>query len=106
MKRARVLVGSVLVLTVALAACNGKVTPAECTQMLDKYLDMVIAGDPALADLSPEQALAAREMKKALRKGEPSYRRVAEQCESSVTKREHRCAMKAPTPETWQACID
>jgi hypothetical protein len=106
MKRARVLVGSVLLLASALAGCSGKATPAECAQMLDKYLDMVIASDPALADLSPEQARAAREMKKALRKGEPSYRRVAEQCESSVTKREHRCAVKAPSPETWQACID
>jgi hypothetical protein len=89
-----------------LFACNGKGTTEECTQALDKYLDMTIAGDASLADLSPEQARAAREMKKALRKNEPSYRRVTEQCESTVTKRELRCAMKAPTPETWQACFD
>ena len=74
--------------------------------MLDRYLDMVIGGAPALADLSPDEARAAREQLKAQRKGEPHYRRVAEQCESEVTKREHRCAMKAPNPETWQACIE
>lgn len=73
--------------------------------MLDRYLDMVVSA-PGLADMSPEDARAARERLKALRKSEPGYRRVAEQCESEVTKREHRCAMKAPNPETWQACID
>lgn len=87
-------------------ACFGKATKEDCAQALDRYLDMVIAGDPALADLTPEEARAAREMKKALRKNEPSYRRVAEQCESTISKREIRCALKAPTPETWQACFD
>ena len=74
--------------------------------MLDKYIDMTVAGEPTASDRSAAEALAAREMKKALRKGEPSYRRVQEQCEAEITKREYRCAMKAPTPETWQACID
>lgn len=88
------------------AACNGKASPEQCTEMLDRYLDMTIASDPTLADLPPLEARAAREMKKALRKAEPSYARVEGQCESSISKREYRCAMKAPTPETWQACID
>ena len=90
----------------ALSACNGKATRDQCTEMLDKYLDMTIAGDPSLADLPPAEASAAREMKRALRKAEPSYARVEKQCESEITKSEYRCAMKAPTPETWQACID
>jgi len=74
--------------------------------MLDKYLDLTIAGEPELADLPPEQAHAAREMKRALRKAEPSYARVESQCEAEIKKSEYRCAMKSPTPETWQACID
>lgn len=87
-------------------ACNGKATREQCTEMLDKYLDMTIAGEPGLADLPPAEARAAREMKRALRKSEPSYARVEGQCESEISKSEYRCAMKAPTPETWQACID
>jgi hypothetical protein len=86
--------------------CGGRATRAECTQMLDKYVDMVVQGDPELANLSPEAARAAREMKKAVRKGDPSFRRVEDQCEAEISKREFRCAMKSPTPETWQACID
>ncbi len=89
-----------------LGGCNGKATKEQCSEMLDRYLDMTIAGDPSLADLSPSEARAAREMKKALRKNEPSYARVAGQCETEITRNEYRCAMKAPNPETWQACID
>lgn len=95
-----------LSLAVLALACNGKATREQCDQMLDKYLDMTIAGEPGLADLAPVEARAAREIKKALRKSEPSYARVAGQCESEISKREYRCAMKAQTPETWEACID
>lgn len=93
-------------LALTLLACNRKAQRAECTEMLDHYLDMTIAAQPDLQDLPPEQARAAREMKRALRKAEPSYARVETQCETEITKSEYRCAMKAPTPETWQACID
>ena len=97
---------SLPVLSLAAFACNGKIARAECTDMLDRYIEMTLAGEPGFAELPPAEARAAREMKKALRKGEPSYKRVQEQCEAEISRREYRCAMKAPTPETWQACID
>ena len=96
----------VLLFGIGLVACNGRATKEQCNEMLDKYLDMTIAGEQGPTDLSPAEQRAAREMKKALRKTEPSYARVATQCETEITKAEYRCAMKAPTPETWQACID
>jgi hypothetical protein len=95
-----------LVAAVTPACDGGKATPAECKQMLDKYIDMTVAADPALAELSPREAAAAREMKTTLRKADAAYGRVEQQCEREVSQREYRCAMKAPTPETWQACID
>src|SRR4051812_21975192 len=66
----------VLLLGFGLLACNGKATKEQCSEMLDKYLDMTIAGEPGLSDLTPSEQRAAREMKKALRKNEPSYARV------------------------------
>lgn len=93
-------------LLLLVAACNGKATHEQCVAMLDKYVDMTMADDPALADLPAAEARAAREMKKALRKAEPAYARVESQCTLEISKREYRCAMKAPTPEAWQACID
>ncbi|MGC4079457.1 MAG: hypothetical protein QM702_20940 [Rubrivivax sp.] len=74
--------------------------------MIDKYVDLLVERDPELANLSPAEVHAAREMKKALRKSDPGYKRVQTQCETEISKSEYRCAMKAPTPETWQACID
>ncbi len=97
---------ALLSLPLVALACNGKATREQCTEMLDRYLDMVIAADPELSRLSAEEGRAAREMKKAVRKAEPSYRRVHDQCEGEISRREYRCAMKADTPETWQACID
>src|SRR5262249_36055542 len=95
-----------LVVCAGFFACNGRVTKPECSEMLDKYIDLVVASEPELTTLSPAEANAAREMKKALRKSDAAYRRVQDQCEREVSRKEYRCAMKAPTPETWQACID
>lgn len=95
-----------LMLLMLLMACNGKATREQCGEMLDKYIDMTMEAEPGLVDLPPAEARAAREMKKALRRAEPSYAHVERRCESEISKREYRCAMKAPTPETWQACID
>ena len=74
-------------------ACNSKISRGECTQMLDRYVDMTSAGPRSDSD-------------KALRKSDARYMRVEQQCEAEITRREYRCAMKAPSPETWQACID
>jgi len=106
-----------LVFSPLASGCQGgrKITRAACTEMLDRYIDMTVAGEPLPSgiddsrdplDPNSASARAAREMKKSQRKGSASYARVREQCEAEITQREYRCAMKAPTPETWQACID
>jgi hypothetical protein len=95
----------VVALPLALA-CNGRASQKDCIEMLDRYLDMTMAGDPSLEGLSDAEGKAARDMKVALRRGEPTYRRVQDQCEAEISKKEYRCAMKADTPEKWQACID
>lgn len=91
----------------ALSGCSrGRATRAECAEMLDKYLDMTIAGEVAPADLPPADAERERRVRKDLRKADPIYVKVQGQCEAEITKREYRCAMKTFTPEGWQACID
>lgn len=90
-----------------LASCRrGQPSPAECTEMLDRYLDMTIAADPTLASLPPSQAKVAREMKREVKKGDKSYRQVEEQCQREVSRSEYDCAMKAPSPNDWEACIE
>ncbi len=86
--------------------CNRKVGAQECKEMLEKYLDMVIGGDPELAKLTEEQRKAVREVKKAVRMGEPAFAQVSTKCETEVTRKEYDCAMHAPSPDAWQACIE
>ena len=74
--------------------------------MLDRYVFMTAGGESGFANLPAEQATTARLSELALRKTDTRYARVQQQCEAEITRREYRCAMKAPSPETWQACID
>ncbi len=88
------------------SGCHKKIAKADCTQMLDRYLDMVIAADPSTRNLPPAQATAVREMKRAVKKGERSYEQVEQQCETEVSRSEYDCAMKANIPDEWEACIE
>ena len=64
--------------------CRTKATPKECDEMLERYIDMVMWTDPELANLPEAQKSAAREMKKAIKKSEPGYRKVQEQDRKST----------------------
>ena len=86
--------------------CHGKITPDDCTRMLDRYVDMVLEADPSTKDLSPAEATAAREMKKAVKKAEPRYAKVEQQCRAEVSKGEYDCAMSAKSSDEWEACIE
>ena len=88
----------------SVAACRGKATREECTQMMDRYLDLEIAEDPTLAKLPPAQAAAVREMKRELKLGVKSYKKVHDRC-ADVTRNEARCALDAKTPAEWEECI-
>jgi hypothetical protein len=74
--------------------------------MLDRYLDMTIAQDPSVAQLPPAQNEIARAIKKETKRGDDSYKQVAAQCQREVSRGEYDCAMKAPSPNEWEACIE
>ncbi|WP_394826631.1 hypothetical protein [Pendulispora albinea] len=82
------------------------ITRAQCTEMLDRYIDMSIDLDPELGRLSPAQRDVAREMKRAIRKTEKDFAQVEDQCEAKVRHHEYDCAMHAKTPNDWEACLD
>jgi hypothetical protein len=74
--------------------------------MLDHYIDMIALADPATQNLPPDQAAAAREMKRTLKKAEARYTHAQAQCESDVSRKEYECAMAAKNPDEWEACIE
>jgi hypothetical protein len=93
--------------TFACLAC-GRARPSatECGEMLDRYLDMTIAQDPSVAQLPPAQNEIARAIRKETKRGDDSYKQVAAQCQREVSRGEYDCAMKAPSPNEWEACIE
>jgi hypothetical protein len=67
-------------------------------------LDLVVAEDPDLAKLPPAQAATVREMKRELKLGVKSYKKVHDRC-AEVTKKQADCAIGATSPTEWEECI-
>jgi hypothetical protein len=105
-QRARAALAIGFVGALATTGCGGKASKQDCEQMLDKYLDMVMAEEPDADKLPADQKKAVRDMKRAVRKAEPSYQKVFSQCEAEITKKEYRCAMAAGNANVWESCID
>jgi hypothetical protein len=94
-----------LAFALALVACRGKATREMCGKMMDHYLDLVVSAEPDAAKMTPKQLAAVREMKRELKLGEKSYKKVHDRCEAEVTKSEYACALDAKTPVEWEGCI-
>jgi hypothetical protein len=92
-------------LTITIACRSPKLTAGECSQMLDRYIEMSLHDDPSLTTLPPTQAAVARDAKKEQKKRDPSYRLKEHQCADEVRKNEFDCAMAAHNPNEWEACI-
>lgn len=88
------------------AGCSRRATRTECAAMLDRYIEMEAGRTDDVTRAPERQRAAVIETKKVQKKGEYSYKKALAQCETEVRSSELDCAMKAPSPESWQACID
>ena len=86
--------------------CSRPATREDCHEILERYIDLSLETDPELQKLPPPQARAVRDMKRAVKLGEESYRKVELRCESEVSSKQVRCAKGAKSADEWQACID
>lgn len=84
--------------------CHAKATREECTQAMDRYIDLVIAEDPSIAKLPAPQASAVREMKRELKLGVASYKKVHDRC-AEVARGDVRCAIASSKSDEWEECI-
>jgi hypothetical protein len=96
----------VFVALAALAGCRGKATREDCAKMMDRYVDLAIAEEPALAKLTPSELATAREMKRELKLGVKSYKKVHDRCEREITRAEVSCALGAGSSKEWETCIE
>jgi hypothetical protein len=74
--------------------------------MLDRYVDMTIDGDRDLSRAPENVRPALRDSKKEEKRGSEPYKTSLERCKREITRGEFDCAMKAPSANEWEACID
>jgi hypothetical protein len=88
------------------SGCSKKPTPDECEALLDRYLDLSMTPDPELSRMPPQQVESVVSTKKAERKSNRAYQQARTRCQAEVSRDELECAMKAPTANDWEACVN
>ena len=96
----------VAALAILVAGCSKKPSSTECEAMLDRYLDLSMTPNPALSRMPPQQVESVISAQKTERKGDSAYLQARARCEAELSRSEMECAMKAPTANDWEACID
>ncbi len=93
-----------ILMLLPLAAC-ARPSHAECTSVIDRYVDMRAGEAPELL-LVPEATRAAvRDAQAASKRREPVYFARIEQCQREVSRSALACGMAAPGPNEWEACF-
>jgi hypothetical protein len=85
-------------------ACRGHASPADCRAITERYVDLAVGETPGVAALTPAQSAAVRDVKRDLKRAEPTYREVQDHC-GNVSGQEISCAMDAKTTTAWEACM-
>ncbi len=85
---------------------NGKVSQKECSDMIDRYLDLTIAGPGGpLAEMSGKELEQGKAQLKALAANDKAFAGLQTTCEKTATRSQYDCAMNAPNSRDWQACV-
>jgi hypothetical protein len=85
-------------------ACRGHATTGDCAAMTEHYLDLAVREAPGAAAMSSAQAAAVRDVERGLKRAEPSFREVQDDC-SKVTRAEVSCAVDSTTTKAWEGCL-
>jgi hypothetical protein len=93
-------------LLTAVCGCSKKATPSDCEAMLDRYLDLSMAPSPELERMPPQQVESVVSAQKNQRRSQTWFVQARARCEAEVSRAELECALKAPTANDWEACID
>lgn len=74
---------------------KGQVSKADCARVMDRYLELELASNPALAGLPPDVVAQAKEQMRAQHGEAPC----------TATAAQYRCGMAAKTTAAWQKCM-
>lgn len=84
----------------ALASCKPKITTAQCDTLVDRYAQLVVT--EKLPDAGPDTIKAEQERERGEARGDDAFKN----CTSEVSRTEFDCAMRAPTADALEKCLE
>ena len=85
---------------------SAKLTKPQCDQMMDKYVELVIAGGGSpLKGVNGKELENARNMIKSMVSQDPNFQGFNRACLRDGTRAQYSCAMVARNAEEYQQCI-
>jgi hypothetical protein len=89
-----------LLTSLAVAACGKAPTPAECTALLDRYTEKLVASDRP--DVTPGELEKLKATARARAAEDPAFA----ECSRKVSRTAYDCAMKAETVDRMEICLN
>jgi hypothetical protein len=84
----------------AAAACKPKATPVQCDQLIERYAQLVVT--ERFPDASAAVVKTEQEREKSEARGDDAFKN----CSSEVSRAEFDCAMRAPTADAFEKCLE
>lgn len=86
--------------------CKTRVTKAQCTRIVEHFIDLKLKENPRYASLSPSLKATVRAQVKQEAQGDPDVQQAENRCEDEITPTEFDCASKAKSAAAWNDCIN
>ena len=92
--------GSAGLALIGLIGCRAKASASQCEQLIDRYAQLVVT--ERFQDASARQIEVERDREKTEARGDDAFKN----CSSEVSQAEFACAMRAPTAEAFEKCLE
>ncbi|HEY3235500.1 MAG TPA: hypothetical protein VGJ84_12355 [Polyangiaceae bacterium] len=82
-----------------LSACQKPLSDAECTRLLERYVELLLRSDRP--GVSPEEGVRLKAVARQKAAGDPAFA----ECRRRVSRSEFECAMRAENPDELEKCL-
>jgi hypothetical protein len=82
------------------SSCKPKITPSQCDALVDRYAQLVVT--EKLPDAGQATIKAEQERERSEARGDDAFKN----CTSEVSRAEFDCAMRAPTADALEKCLE
>jgi hypothetical protein len=87
-------------------AAGGGLTKAQCDEMIDHYVELVVAGNNGpLKGTSGKELENAKMMIRQMVSQDPNMQGLQRQCLSQATRKQYSCSVNARDAAEWQSCV-